>query len=151
MQPEGTRVNCFSACFSRRPRQGDNLPERVKADGNEDVYHRHCTIKATEPYGIAEVARRSRDGGIVRLRKHIGHGFLQGPADNPSVSLTADSSLYTREPFLRPANGERKPPLARGGGLPQGKTERFSIAALLRSLPRKGGPAKRGFSCSPSE
>jgi hypothetical protein len=62
MQPEGTRANRFSACFSRRPRQGDNLPERVKADGNEDTCHPQCITKATEPYGIAEVARSA--GGV---------------------------------------------------------------------------------------
>jgi hypothetical protein len=62
MQPEGTRANCFSVSIRRRPRQGDNLPERAKADGNEEVYHPQCTTKATEAYGIAEVARSA--GGV---------------------------------------------------------------------------------------
>jgi hypothetical protein len=67
MQPEGTRANCFSACFSRRPRQGDNLPERVKADGNEEVCYSHCAAKANEPYGIAELS-------AVRLTEGLSAG-----------------------------------------------------------------------------
>jgi hypothetical protein len=31
-------------------------------DGNEDVCHPQCITKATEPYGIAEVARSA--GGV---------------------------------------------------------------------------------------
>jgi hypothetical protein len=62
MQPEGTRANCFSVSIRRRPRQGDNLPERVQADGNEDTFHPQGITKVTEPYGIAEVARSA--GGV---------------------------------------------------------------------------------------
>jgi hypothetical protein len=40
------------------------LPERVKADGNEEACHSQYTTKATEPYGIAEVPRRSRGGEV---------------------------------------------------------------------------------------
>ena len=44
----------------------------------------------------------SRDGGIVVV--------LPSPLeDNPSVSLTADSSLYTREPLILPAFGVSTP------------------------------------------
>ena len=39
----------------------------------------------------------SRDGGVVVV--------LPSPSeDNPSVSLTADSSLYTREPLILPTS-----------------------------------------------
>ena len=58
-----------------------------------------CT-KASPVYG--EVARRSRDGGVVEAAAFIctfSNALL--PAVNPSVSLTADSSPYTGEPWVQ--------------------------------------------------
>ncbi len=47
-----------------------------------------------------EVAWRSHAGGIDRTRlPNFARRFSPPSGDNPSVSLTADSSLYTREPL----------------------------------------------------
>ena len=52
--------------------------------------------------GVGRWLGDSRDGGIVVV--------LPSPrGDNPSVSLTADSSLYTREPLALPAFGVSTP------------------------------------------
>jgi hypothetical protein len=98
-QPEGTRANCFSACFSRRPRQGDNLPERVKANGNTDACHSHCVTKATEPYGIAEVPRRTS-----RRRGFSDRARLARPTCRAVVRFSAANLLS------RPAARRGKPP-----------------------------------------
>jgi hypothetical protein len=58
------------------------LPERVKADRNEDFYRLHCATKATEPYGIAEVARSAGevfDRGFA-ARPPPPQGILNGAA-----------------------------------------------------------------------
>ena len=62
-------------------------------------------IRGKCPEGTKGVGRWlgvSRDGGIVVV--------LPSPrGDNPSVSLMADSSLYTREPLILPAFGANAP------------------------------------------
>jgi hypothetical protein len=53
------------------------LPERVKADGNEDVCHPQGATKAKEPYGIAELS-------AVRLTEGLSGG--KNTPINPSLS-----------------------------------------------------------------
>jgi hypothetical protein len=50
------------------------LPERVKADGNEEVCHPQCATKATEPYEMAEVARSA--GEVFKSRLCCEKGSL---------------------------------------------------------------------------
>ena len=72
----------------------------------------------------------SRDGGIVVV--------LPGPLENnPSVSLTADSSLYTREPKELPAFGAAAPiPSACLSSVSAGGYDGAPVGDAVLSVPR---------------
>jgi hypothetical protein len=113
MQPERTRANCFSVSARRRP-EGDNLPERAQAGGNEESNETYCLAKATAPYDISEEGHEVAKGcNAAEKRSYKNHSpaEYQAVMSHPSVSASLSHLPWRGGSRATQCLPERKPPL----------------------------------------
>ena len=101
----GERLGCFGVCAGSRARRGKIVVCLAQLRQHPCLeHHRSMTTSQSLPCE-REVARRRRDGGILScFSKTTTHSYHPQPphtaTQNPSVSLTADSSLWQGSLFV---------------------------------------------------